>query len=254
MERPILLSIRSPSRAIISSSSRIASSATRSFCSPRPPRKPASNPISQPSQRHRPTPYRCTHTSPARAYVSAPPKSRDRGPKSSEDTQTDFDALDVLRNTVAPATSIDACTYDGFALNNMARISGSGVLLIGGEAFRWRPWLREDGKKGTATEGGERDDSMKGRLKNAKGQLDIKDEAWGILELIFPKPDLLIIGTGPGITPLSPAVRQYLIDLGIRIDVQDTRNAASQFNLLATERGVSQVAAALIPIGWREER
>jgi NADH dehydrogenase [ubiquinone] 1 alpha subcomplex assembly factor 3 len=40
--------------------------------------------------------------------------------------------------------------------------------------------------------------------------------------------------------------------LGIRVDIQDTRNASAQFNLLATERGVSQVAAALIPIGWRE--
>jgi len=40
--------------------------------------------------------------------------------------------------------------------------------------------------------------------------------------------------------------------LGIRVDVLDTRNAVSQFNLLATERGVNDVAAALIPIGWKE--
>ena len=32
----------------------------------------------------------------------------------------------------------------------------------------------------------------------------------------------------------------------------DTRNAAAQFNMLATERGVADVAAALIPIGWKE--
>jgi len=37
--------------------------------------------------------------------------------------------------------------------------------------------------------------------------------------------------------------------MGIRIEVQDTRNAAAQFNLLATERGVETVAAAMIPIG-----
>jgi uncharacterized protein len=54
--------------------------------------------------------------------------------------------------------------------------------------------------------------------------------------------------------PISPAVRRRLNDLGIRLEIQDTRNAASQFNLLATERGASQVAAAMIPIGWREER
>lgn len=66
--------------------------------------------------------------------------------------------------------------------------------------------------------------------------------------------DLLIIGTGPSTVPLAPAVRKYLNDQGIRLEVQDTRNAAAQFNLLATERGVGQVAAALIPIGWREGR
>ena len=52
--------------------------------------------------------------------------------------------------------------------------------------------------------------------------------------------------------PISPKSRQYINGLGIRIDVQDTRNAAAQFNLLSTERGVGSVAAALIPLGWKE--
>ena len=64
--------------------------------------------------------------------------------------------------------------------------------------------------------------------------------------------DILIIGTGPNVMPLAPAVRTYLNGLGIRLEVQDTRNAAAQFNLLATERGLQQVAAAFVPIGWRE--
>lgn len=64
--------------------------------------------------------------------------------------------------------------------------------------------------------------------------------------------DLLILGLGPEMRPLSPAVRKHISSLGIRVEVADTGNAASQFNLLATERGVDQVAAALIPIGWRE--
>lgn len=64
--------------------------------------------------------------------------------------------------------------------------------------------------------------------------------------------DLLILGLGPSMAPLSPATRKFISNLGIRIDVQDTRNASAQFNLLATERGVGTVAAALIPLGWRE--
>lgn len=52
--------------------------------------------------------------------------------------------------------------------------------------------------------------------------------------------------------PLSPETRRHISELGIRIELLDTRNAAAQFNLLATERGVSDVAAALIPVGWKD--
>lgn len=53
------------------------------------------------------------------------------------------------------------------------------------------------------------------------------------------------------VRPISPATRRCINELGIRIEVLDTRNGAAQFNLLATERGVREVAAALIPMGWR---
>ena len=60
------------------------------------------------------------------------------------------------------------------------------------------------------------------------------------------------MGVGKSNMPLSPDTRRAISELGIRVEILDTRNAAAQFNLLATERGVSEVAAALIPIGWRE--
>ncbi len=66
--------------------------------------------------------------------------------------------------------------------------------------------------------------------------------------------DLLVLGLGPQIRPLSPEMKRHISSLGMRVEVLDTRNAASQFNLLATERGVGDVAAALIPMGWREGR
>ena len=47
-------------------------------------------------------------------------------------------------------------------------------------------------------------------------------------------------------------MKKSISELGMRVEVLDTRNAAAQFNLLATERGVSDVAAALIPIGWKD--
>ena len=95
-----------------------------------------------------------------------------QGPVSQEDTQTDFNEMNVLNNTVAPSTSIDACLDDGFQLNNGLKITGgSGVLLMGGEAFSWRPWT-----------------SKKGRLINGKGQWECGKDAWGILDLVWPKP------------------------------------------------------------------
>lgn len=154
--------------------------------------------------------------------------------------------MNVLGNTPPPTTAIDACTSDGFALNSNIKVSGSGVLLVDGEAFQWRPWIQGGQHDGTS--------AMTGKLLNSKGQWDVGGDAWGVLDLAWPKPDLLIIGTGPTIVPISPATRKRINELGIRIEVQDTRNAAAQYNLLATERGVEQVAAALIPMGWKEAR
>jgi NADH dehydrogenase [ubiquinone] 1 alpha subcomplex assembly factor 3 len=189
----------------------------------------------------------------------AAPKSKDRGPPSKEDTQTDFAAMNVLGATPAPTTAVDTCMEDGFALNSGLRVTGAGVLLYGGEAFKWRPWTSENRKEGTIGAGGTGNDdkgvkSPGGRLQNNKGQWEVDKAAWGVLDLAWPKPDLLILGTGRSMLPVSPSTRQHINSLGIRIEVQDTRNAAAQFNMLATERGVQQVAAALVPIGWREGR
>lgn len=94
-------------------------------------------------------------------------KGRDEPPT------TDFGAMDVLGNTPAPSTAIDACMPDGFRFNNGSRVlDGGGVILVGGEAFAWRPWLP----------GGEN------RLLNKKGQWEVAKEAFGLLSLIWPRP------------------------------------------------------------------
>ena len=106
-------------------------------------------------------------------------KSSDRGPSSTEDTQTDFGSMNVLGNTPAPTTAIDACLSDGFHFDSGLKIGGgSGCLLVGGEAFSWRPW-----EAGSRPQG-----SGKGRMINKKGQWDVENEAWGILDLVWPKP------------------------------------------------------------------
>jgi len=105
----------------------------------------------------------------------AAPKSHDRGPSSTEDTQTDFGSLNVLGNTPVPSTSIDACLWDGFHLDSGVKIVGSGVLLVAGEAFAWSPWKASS-------------ETSRKNLVNTKGQFDVEDEAWGLLGLVWPKP------------------------------------------------------------------
>jgi hypothetical protein len=76
-------------------------------------------------------------------------------------------------------------------------VGGSGVLLVAGEAFGWRPW--EAGLVSKAGEGGEvRGASGAGagkygagkRLVNDKGQWEVEDDAWGLLGLVWPKPGM----------------------------------------------------------------
>lgn len=183
-----------------------------------------------------------SHTSAAAAQRKPVDKN---GPLNSSDQPppTDFGALDVLGNTPVPSTSVDICMWSGFQLNNGTRVTdGSGVLLVGGEAFSWRPWEANKKDKGEG----------EFRLLNKKGQWDVEASTLGLLGLLWPRPDLLVLGLGHEMRPISPELRKAISALGMRVEVLDTRNAAAQFNLLATERGVDDVAAALIPIGWRE--
>ena len=109
--------------------------------------------------------------------ASSPPRTHDRGPKSNEINQTDFTTADIYSRTSAPSNAIDACLDDGFHLNNGVKITGgNGLLLVGGEAFTWRPWGHTHDKS----------------LVNKKGQWAIPQEnmetAWGLLQLVWPKP------------------------------------------------------------------
>lgn len=111
---------------------------------------------------------------------------------------------------------------------------------------------------GGKAEDGEREGAVRGTGRGVGIAGTGVAEAWYVasglstLLVLTSTLDLLILGLGKDMRPISPKTRQRISSLGIRIDIQDTRNAAAQFNLLATERGVGNVAAALIPLGWQE--
>jgi hypothetical protein len=103
--------------------------------------------------------------------------------------------MNVLGNMAPPSTAIDACLPDGFQLDNGIEIrGGGGVLLVHGEAFRWRPWEAGPETR-TGAEGKEqrRGSGMPGSnlMLNNKGQWEVDDAAWGLLECVWPKPGSL---------------------------------------------------------------
>ncbi|KAF3932829.1 hypothetical protein ABW19_dt0208865 [Dactylella cylindrospora] len=154
------------------------------------------------------------------------------GPKpGGNDPHEIFTDMDVLSGVPPPASAIDAVYEDGFLLNNGMRFRGKeGIIIVHNEAFNW---------------------ITKEAARVHNGVLELDEDLWGILDVVAPKPELLVLGTGARSLPISPRTKGYLHNLGIRIDSMDTTNAASSYNLLATERPGQIIAAALLPASFR---
>jgi NADH dehydrogenase [ubiquinone] 1 alpha subcomplex assembly factor 3 len=127
--------------------------------------------------------HRRQHCFSTQAYQYAHvPASKDRGPASTEETQTDFGVMDMLSNMPPPTSAIDACLDNGFHFDNGLKIDdGSGCLLVGGEVFAWRPWTLSK----------ETEHKRKSMI-NKKGQWDVDSQVWGLLDLVWPKPGMLL--------------------------------------------------------------
>ncbi|CAG8457994.1 9818_t:CDS:2 [Paraglomus occultum] len=110
---------------------------------------------------------------------------------------------------------------DGFLLSSNVRLFGP-VILLNGDVFLWDV------------------------PQNSKLSDEWNVDFMKIFEVIVPKPELLIVGTGKSIVPIAPKIRQYIHKLGMQIEILDTKNASSTFNVL-TEEG-RRVAAALLPL------
>ncbi len=131
---------------------------------------------------------RCLHTTtPSHRRVT---KGHNNEPVPSQPPPTDFEKMDVLGQTPVPSTSVDICYSDGFKFNSGTRImDGNGALLVGGEAFVWRPWEARK-TQGSNAKRGE-------FLVNEKGQWEVGDEAWGLLGLVWPRPGMIFFFSPP---------------------------------------------------------
>ncbi len=101
------------------------------------------------------------------------PISEDGGRPRRPSGAADFESLDIFGEWPIPPTSVDACLPNGFSLNNGVQVlDGSGVLLVGGEAFAWRPWYQ------------------RATVLNSKGQWEVDSSAFGLLGLVWPRPGM----------------------------------------------------------------
>jgi hypothetical protein len=112
---------------------------------------------------------------PSRSFSTVPPRFS-RNDQPAETPATDFNELNVLGNTPPPSTSVDVCMDDGFGLDSGLTITdGNGAILVGGEAFTWRPWELVSDKK----------------LANKKGQFELPAEALSMFDMLWPRPGML---------------------------------------------------------------
>ncbi|KAH8094904.1 NADH dehydrogenase 1 alpha subcomplex assembly factor 3 [Cristinia sonorae] len=125
----------------------------------------------------------------------------------------------ILAGGAAPAVQVKTITEEGIELVD-GLILPSACIFLNGKTFLWN--VPENLWEGW------------------------KNEHFEVFDLVVPKPEILLVGTGKTVTMLPPSLRKYLSSIGIQIDVMNTWNACSTYNLLAEEG--RRVAAALLPV------
>ncbi|KAG1668160.1 hypothetical protein FOA52_005152 [Chlamydomonas sp. UWO 241] len=75
---------------------------------------------------------------------------------------------------------------------------------------------------------------------------DVTPESLGLLTLLRPRPEVLVLGCGATAVPLPAGVAAMLKENGIKVEVLDSRNATGYFNLLNDEGRV--VVGALLAV------
>ncbi|CDR45679.1 CYFA0S19e01728g1_1 [Cyberlindnera fabianii] len=132
--------------------------------------------------------------------------------------------LNILADTSAPLNNIDTVTRDSLVFSSGLLVKDKTTLLLANRVLEFEP---------------------KYEIKNGF-IVEFAPESLQFLKLINPQPDLIVIGLGKKSRLLSQINLEMFQSLGVRVELSDTKNAARNFDLLATERP-SQVGAILLP-------
>ncbi|GAA5991093.1 hypothetical protein JCM11641_004430 [Rhodosporidiobolus odoratus] len=116
----------------------------------------------------------------------------------------------------------------GFILSD-GLVIPSPIMMIDGAVFLWDVGHPTKGK------------DVMGREWDGWNEEKLK-----IFEALSPRPEILLVGTGTAPLFAPPSFKKYLNNLGIQVDVLDSRNASATYNLLSEEG--RRVAAAIYPV------
>ncbi|KAH6767560.1 NADH dehydrogenase ubiquinone 1 alpha subcomplex assembly factor-like protein [Perilla frutescens var. hirtella] len=128
-----------------------------------------------------------------------------------------YDQINIIDNVPEDQLRFQGFDDTGFKVNGV-KYEGS-ILCVGNLLMSWTP----------------------------KKFSDITAESLTIFKTMRPIPEILIIGCGRYIQPVNPELRSFIRSIGMKLEVVDSRNAASTYNILNEEGRI--IAAALIPHG-----
>ncbi|KAG7571476.1 hypothetical protein FFLO_00659 [Filobasidium floriforme] len=144
-----------------------------------------------------------------------------------------FDA-ENMSDPARPRLQVAKLNHQGFHLSDGLIIPG-GVIFLDDRAFLW-----------------DVDPVAVEKVSGRPVWREWSVERFKVFETVLPRPEILLLGTGSTVLPPPPELRSYISSLGIQLDVMDSRNACSTFNLLAEEGRT--MAAALMPLRPIEPR
>lgn len=119
--------------------------------------------------------------------------------------------FDIYNDLPIPANTVEVVLHNGFRLTSGVRVITEdpvnkplALLLLGTEAF-------------------ELDLSAPGLVIGLdRGFVTISPKVLGVLEVVHPKPELLVVGLGKKSRLLTPDTRKIITSLGIQIELSTT--------------------------------
>ncbi|KAG6630476.1 NADH dehydrogenase [ubiquinone] 1 alpha subcomplex assembly factor 3 isoform X1 [Carya illinoinensis] len=128
-----------------------------------------------------------------------------------------YDQINLIDNVPEDQLRFQRYTDTGFTVNGVD-YEGS-LLCIGNLLMSWAP----------------------------KKFSEITPDSLSIFQTVRTIPEILILGCGRYIEPVVPELRSFIRSTGMKLEVLDSRNAASTYNILNEEGRI--VAAAFLPYG-----